>query len=189
MLLCQLPVTSPPADKSLAQSDCGAVVWLTGLSCSGKSTIARELSNRLRAAGRRVEILDGDLVRQRLCRDLGFSKRDRDENIRRIGFVAEVLARHGVIAIVAAISQYRELRDEVRGRIPNFIEVYVNAPLDVCEHRDDKGLYRKARGGEIHGFTGIDDPYEPPLDPEVECRTDSETIEESVQRVLDYLTA
>jgi adenylylsulfate kinase len=165
----------------------GIVVWLTGLSSAGKSTIAAELLDRMHAAGHRVEMLDGDIIRQRLSKDLGFSKPDRDENIRRIGFVAELLAKNGVTVIVAAISPYRAVRDEVRSRIPGFVEVYVNAPLDVCEHRDVKGLYRKARAGILHGFTGIDDPYEPPLQPEIECRTDLETVEESVQRILDWL--
>jgi adenylyl-sulfate kinase len=165
----------------------GVVVWLTGLSSAGKSTLGEELFDRLRAMGHRVELLDGDIVRQRLSKGLGFSKEDRDENIRRIGFVAELLARNGVTVVVSAISPYRALRDEVRLAIPGFVEVYVNAPLEVCERRDVKGLYRKARAGEIHGFTGIDDPYEAPLQPEVECRTDLEAIDASVQRVLDYL--
>ncbi len=137
--------------------------------------------------GRRVEVLDGDIVRQRLCKDLGFSKKDRDENIRRIGFVAELLSKHGVTVVVAAISPYRAVRDEVRKLIPAFIEVYVNAPVEICEVRDVKGLYRKARAGQISGFTGVDDPYEPPLRPEVECRTDLETVEQSLQKILDYI--
>jgi adenylylsulfate kinase len=132
-------------------------------------------------------MLDGDVVRQRLCKDLGFSKKDRDENIRRIGFVAEILSRNGVIVIVSAISPYRELRQEVRRAVDTFVEVYVNAPLEVCERRDVKGLYRKARAGEIRGFSGIDDPYEPPLEPEVECRTDLESVDESVAKILDYV--
>ena len=165
----------------------GAVVWLTGLSAAGKTTIAGKLLDCMRSAGRKVEMLDGDILRRRLCKDLGFSKQDRDENIRRIAFVAELLARNGIDVIVAAISPYREVRDEVRSLIPGFVEVYVNAPLEVCEHRDTKGLYRKARAGLLHGFTGIDDPYEPPLQPEIECRTDQETSEESVQRILTWL--
>jgi bifunctional enzyme CysN/CysC len=179
--------TDRPRSDVTFQSGRGAVVWLTGLSSAGKSTIAEELFDRLRAAGRKVEILDADIIRQRLCKDLTFSKQDRDENIRRIGFVAELLSKNGLIVIVAAISPYRAGRDEVRNRIPDFIEVYVNAPLDVCEHRDVKGLYRKAREGKLQGFTGIDDPYEPPLQPEVECRTDLETVEASVQRILGLL--
>lgn len=122
-----------------------------------------------------------------MTKGLGFSKEDRDENIRRIGFVAQLLTRHGVIVIVSAISRYREIRDEVRHKIGRFVEVYVNAPLAVCEQRDVKGLYKRARAGEIRNFTGIDDPYELPLNPEVECRTDLETIEESAAKVLQKL--
>jgi bifunctional enzyme CysN/CysC len=165
-----------------------AVVWLTGLSSAGKTTLAEQVFDRLRASGHKVELLDGDLVRQRLSKGLGYSKEDRDENIRRIGFVAELLARNGVTVIVSAISPYRALRAEVRRSIPSFVEVYVNAPLEVCEGRDVKGLYRRARAGELHGFTGVDDPYEAPLQPEVECRTDLETVEESGQKILDYLS-
>ena len=167
----------------------GVTVWLTGLSSAGKSTLSRAVYERLWARGHRVELLDGDEVRQHLSRGLSFSKEDRNENIKRIGFVAEMLARHGVIAIVSAISPYREVRDEVRARITNFLEVYVNAPIGTCEERDVKGLYRRARAGEIPGFTGIDDPYEPPLSPEVECRTDRETIAESAQKIVDAVEA
>ena len=162
-------------------------MWLTGLSSAGKTTLSRAVYERLWARGQRVELLDGDEVRRHLCRGLGFSKEDRNENVRRIGFVAEMLARHGVIAIVAAISPYREARDELRSRSSNFIEVYVNASLKVCEERDVKGLYRKARSGEIPRFTGIDDPYEPPLSPDVECWTDWETIAESAEKIVDAI--
>ena len=175
-----------PVKRSEGQ---GVVVWLTGLSSAGKSTLGEELFGRLRALGHKVEMLDGDIVRQRLSKGLGFSKEDRDENIRRIGLVAELLARNGVTVIVSAISPYRALRDEVRRSIPAFVEIYVNAPLAVCERRDVKGLYRRARAGEIHGFTGVDDPYEAPLQAEVECRTDLETVEASVQKILLYLEA
>lgn len=164
----------------------GIAIWLTGLISAGKSTLGDRLLSRLRAAGRKVEILDGDMVRQTLCKDLGFTKEDRDENIRRIVFVAELLTRNGIVVIVSVISPYRAVRDQVRSRIPEFMEVYVNAPLEICERRDVKGLYRRARAGELRGVTGIDDPYEPPLRPEVECRTDVETIEQSVQKILDY---
>jgi bifunctional enzyme CysN/CysC len=180
--------TGPPLTRVAPHDGRGVVLWLTGLSSAGKSTIAEELSDRLRAAGKKVEVLDGDTVRQRLCQDLGFSKQDRDENVQRIGFVAGLLAKNGVIVIVAAISPYRAARDEVRRQIPGFIEVYVNAPLNICEGRDVKGLYRKARTGVLPKFTGVDDPYEPPLQPEVECRTDLETLEESVRRVLTCLS-
>ncbi|MCF6192527.1 MAG: adenylyl-sulfate kinase [Candidatus Hydrothermae bacterium] len=167
----------------------GVTIWLTGLSGAGKSTIARILEKELRARGEKVEVLDGDIIRTNLSRGLGFSKEDRDENIRRIGFVAHLLTRNGVKVIVAAISPYRAVRQEVRERIGDFVEVYVNAPLEVCEERDVKGLYRRARAGEIKNFTGIDDPYEPPDHPEVECRTDQETPEESAQKILAYLAA
>lgn len=167
----------------------GATVWFTGLSGAGKTTIRMAVEQELRARGYRVEVLDGDIVRENLTKGLGFSKADRDENIRRIGFVAHLLSRNGVIVLVSAISPYREIRDEVRQRIGHFIEVYVNAPLAVCEARDVKGLYKRARAGEIKQFTGIDDPYEPPIDPEVECRTDRETLEESVTKVLFHLDA
>ena|ERR1051326_3347366 len=162
----------------------GLTIWFTGLSSSGKTTLSRAVYEHLQARYQRVELLDGDDMRQHLCRDLGFSKPDRDENIRRIGFVAELLTRNGVIVVVAAISPYRAARDEIRKRLGNFIEVYVNAPLATCEKRDVKGLYRKARSGEIVGFTGIDDPYEPPASPEVECHTDREPVFESVEKVL-----
>jgi bifunctional enzyme CysN/CysC len=165
----------------------GLTVWFTGLSAAGKSTLCQAVYERLWAKGYKVESLDGDLVRRTLNRDLGFSKKDRDENIRRIGFVAELLSRNGVIALVSAISPYRAVRDELRARIGNFVEVYVNAPVAVCEQRDAKGLYARARAGELPAFTGIDDPYEAPLNPEVECRTDLETVPESVEKVLRYL--
>jgi adenylyl-sulfate kinase len=164
-------------------------VWLTGLSCAGKTTLAQQVSESLLGMHYKVEMLDGDVVRKRLSKGLGFSKEDRDENIRRIGFVAELLSRNGIVAVVAAISPYRAVREEVRQRIPDFIEVYVNAPLEVCERRDVKGLYRKARAGELKGFTGIDDPYEPPLEPEVECRTDLESIEESAGKIMGCIRA
>jgi adenylylsulfate kinase len=162
----------------------GMTIWLTGLSGSGKTTIGQEVTNALLKQGCKVELLDGDIVRTKLTKGLGFGKADRDENIRRIGFVSHLLTKHGVIVVVAAISPYREIRQEVRELIGNFIEVYVNAPLDVCEQRDVKGLYKKARSGEINNFTGVDDPYEPPLTHEVECWTNQESINESVQKVL-----
>lgn len=165
----------------------GVTVWFTGLSGAGKTTISSEIEKKLKSYGYKVEVLDGDVVRQNLTKGLGFSKEDRDENIRRVGFVAALLTRNQVIVLVSAISPYREIREEVRHRIGNFVEVFVNAPLEVCEERDVKGLYKKARSGEIKNFTGINDPYEPPLNPEVECRTDLETREESVSKVLAKL--
>jgi adenylylsulfate kinase len=165
----------------------GATVWTTGLSGSGKTTIARELANRIKDRGGKVEILDGDIVRTNLSKGLGFSKEDRDINIRRIGFVANLLSRNGVIAITAAISPYRAIRDEVRGLTDRFIEVYVNAPIEVCESRDVKGMYAKARAGEIKGFTGVDDPYEEPHNAEIVCNTATETVSESVDKIMAYL--
>lgn len=165
----------------------GVTVWFTGLSGAGKTTISRAVGNQLKSYGQKLEILDGDVVRLNLCKGLGFSKEDRDENIRRVAFVAGLLTRNQVTVLVSAISPYREIRQEVRERISNFVEVYVNAPLQVCEQRDVKGLYKKARAGEIKNFTGIDDPYEPPFNPDVECRTDLETVEESVSKVLAKL--
>lgn len=165
----------------------GVTVWFTGLSGAGKTTISRAVAEVLQARGYKVELLDGDVVRQNLTKDLGFSKEDRDENIRRIGFVSHLLTRNGVIVLVSAISPYRDGREKVRQQIGNFIEVYVNAPLAICEQRDVKGLYKKARVGEIKHFTGIDDPYEPPLNPEVECSTNRESVAESVAKVLAKL--
>ena len=163
----------------------GVTIWLTGLSGAGKSTIALALAEVLQKRGvQRLELLDGDIVRQNLTRGLGFSKEDRDENIRRIGFVAHLLTRNGVIVIVSAISPYREIRQEVSDRIGDFMEVYVNAPLEVCEQRDVKGIYKKARTGEIKQFTGISDPYDSPLSPTVECHTDQESITDSVEQIL-----
>ena len=166
----------------------GVTVWFTGLSGSGKTTIVKALAEKLRAQEAKLEVMDGDIIRQNLTKGLGFSKEDRDENIRRIGFVSHLLTRNGVIVLVSAISPYREVRDEVRKRIGSFVEVYVNAPLEVCEDRDVKGLYERARAGEIKGFTGIDDPYEEPLNPELECKTDKEELAESVDKVIAKLT-
>jgi adenylylsulfate kinase len=165
----------------------GVTVWFTGLSGAGKSTITEALEARLRDLDTKLEVLDGDIVRTNLTKGLGFSKADRDENIRRIGFVSHLLTRNGVIVLVSAISPYRSIREEVRARIGDFVEVYVSAPLEVCEQRDVKGLYKKARSGEIPNFTGVSDPYEPPLNPEVNCETHQETLEESVNKVLATL--
>lgn len=165
----------------------GVTIWFTGLSGAGKTTITQALAKTLQDKECKLEVLDGDIVRQNLTKGLGFSKEDRDENIRRIGFVSHLLTRNGVIVLVSAISPYRAIREEVRQKVGDFLEVYVNAPLAICEGRDVKGLYKRARAGEILGFTGIDDPYEPPLNPEVECRTDQEELSESVAKVLQKL--
>jgi adenylyl-sulfate kinase len=169
-------------------TDNGFILWFTGLSGAGKSTLAEYLTPILRERGTRVEVLDGDVVRTNLSKGLGFSKEDRDTNILRIGFVASLLARNGVCSITAAISPYAEIRDKVRAECHNFIEVYVEAPLDVLEERDTKGLYKKARAGEIKNFTGISDPYEAPTSAEVVVHTDKESIEESAEKILAYLT-
>jgi adenylyl-sulfate kinase len=166
----------------------GFTVWFTGLSGAGKSTLAKLIENELRSRGLRVEVLDGDVIRTHLSKGLGFSKADRDTNIRRIGWVCEVLSRNGVAAIAAAISPYREIRDEVRGKVERFVEVYMECPVPVLAERDVKGLYKKALAGEIKNFTGVDDPYEPPLNPEVVCHTDGrETPAESAAKVLRKL--
>jgi adenylylsulfate kinase len=165
----------------------GVAVWFTGFSGAGKSTIAEALTDKLKSHGCQLEVLDGDEVREHLTKDLGFSKEDRDTNIRRIGFVAKLLVRNGVIVLVPVISPYRSIREEMRRNIRDFVEVFVNAPLSVCEDRDVKGLYKKVRAGEIKQFTGIDDPYEPPNNPEVECRTDIEELDESVDKIFSKL--
>ena len=165
----------------------GFILRFTGLSGSGKTTITKALEPELKARGRKVEILDGDVVRTNLSKGLGFSQENRNTNIRRIGFVAHLLSRNGVVAMTAAISPYRAIRDEIRAMEPNFVEVYVTAPLEVCEGRDVKGLYAKARAGEIKGFTGIDDPYEEPVNPEIICYKERESVVESVKKVLTKL--
>jgi adenylyl-sulfate kinase len=167
----------------------GFTIWFTGLSGAGKSTLANMLEAHLRARGMKVEVLDGDVIRTHLSKGLGFSKEDRDTNIRRIGWVCQVLSRNGVVAIAAAISPYREIRDEVRANVGDFVEVYVEAPIDVLAERDVKGLYKKALAGEIKNFTGVSDPYEAPLHPEVLVRSDLETEQESLQKILDALNA
>lgn len=161
----------------------GFTLWFTGMSGAGKSTITGILEKQLRALGAKVEVLDGDVVRTHLSKGLTFSKEDRDENVRRIGFVAELLSRNGVIVIVAAISPYRAVRDEVRTRIANFVEVYVECPIEVLAERDVKGLYKRALAGEIPNFTGVSDPYEPPLNPEVTVNSSRETPDESVGKI------
>ncbi|MCM8774795.1 MAG: adenylyl-sulfate kinase [Candidatus Omnitrophica bacterium] len=180
----QITAPSPPAASSKGG---GATIWLTGLTGAGKSTIAYALKRRLVSLGATVELLDGNVIRTNLSEGLGFSKEDRFKNIRRIGFVCHLLTRNGVIAIVAAASPYREARDQIRHLIDRFIEVYVKCPLEDCEKRDSKGLYRRARDGQVKGLTGVDDPYEEPLHPEVVCETDKDTLEESVEKILDYL--
>src|SRR5215831_13422313 len=165
----------------------GFTLWFTGLSGAGKSTLANLVAEELRARGHHVEVLDGDEVRTNLSKGLGFSKQDRDTNIRRIGYVCKLLARNGVIAISAAISHYREVRDEVRSQHQRFFEVYVKCPLDTLVERDVKGLYRKALKGEIGNFTGVSDPYEEPFSPELVVESHRESPEQSLQRLLHSL--
>jgi len=169
--------------------EAGCTLWFTGMSGSGKSTLSALVAERLRSLGARVEVIDGDIVRTRLCKGLGFSKDDREENISRIGFVCELLSRHGVIAIAAAISPYRACREELRSRIPNFIEVYMQCPVEVLVERDVKGLYKRALAGEIPHFTGISDPYEAPAAPEVTIDSSKDTLEYSLASILRLLEA
>lgn len=165
----------------------GFTLWFTGMSGAGKSTISERVYARLKESGAKVELLDGDVVRTHLSKGLGFSKEDRDTNIRRIGFVCELLSRNGVIALVAAISPYRAVREEVRSRIENFVEVYVHCPIEVLADRDVKGLYKKALAGEIPSFTGVSDPYEPPANPEVTVDSSKEAVDDSVEKVWNTL--
>jgi len=173
----------PPRHKQ------GFCIWFTGLSAAGKSTTAEILTVLLQEFGRQVTLLDGDIVRNNLSRGLGFSKEDRDANIRRIGFVAAEIAKHHGAVVCAAVSPYRATRNDVRTMVGSerFIEVFVNTPLEECERRDSKGMYLKARRGEIKNFTGIDDPYEPPFQPEIELETANRSAEENARRIISYL--
>ena len=165
----------------------GVTIWFTGLSGAGKSTLAGHVSKELQRRGCRVEILDGDEVRTNLSKGLGFSKEDRDTNIKRIGYVCKLLSRNGVVAISAAISPYRDVRDFNRQEIGNFVEIYVQCSIEELPRRDVKGLYQKALAGEIKNFTGVSDPYEPPLNPEITIDSEREREPESVARILAYL--
>src|SRR3989440_4875172 len=165
----------------------GFTIWFTGLSGSGKSTLSEVIEQRLKAHGRNVEVLDGDIVRTHLSKGLGFSREDRDTNIKRIGFVCGLLTRNGVVCISAAIAPYREARDWARREIGNFVEVYVKCPLEVCRQRDVKGLYKLVDEGKIKNFTGVDDPYEEPERPELVIETDKESVGESVSRIFAKL--
>lgn len=167
--------------------DKGVTVWFTGLPCCGKTTIADGVAEILRGGGCRVERLDGDIVRESLTSDLGFTREDRNENIKRVTFVAKLLTRNGVIVLATFVSPYRERRRKTREEIGEFVEVYVRCPVEVCIERDVKGMYRKALAGEIKDFTGVDDPYEEPENPELIVDTDKETVEESVEKVLETL--
>lgn len=184
-LAWELAQDTTRSDEAMSGRRMGLTVWCTGLSGAGKTTICSVVQTELTALGFRVEILDGDELRKQLNSDLGFTKSERDENIRRIGFIAHLLSRNEVVVLVSAISPYRGVRDEVRHKIGNFLEVYVNAPLSVCEQRDPKGLYKKARAGELAGFTGIDDPYEPPLSPEITCDTHVDSVRACADKVIE----
>jgi adenylylsulfate kinase len=165
----------------------GFTLWFTGLSGSGKTTISELVEHELRNRERPVEVLDGDIVRTNLSKGLSFSREDRNINVLRIGFVANLLTRNGVGVVVSAISPYKEARDQVRRRIVDFVEVFVDAPLEVCAERDVKGLYKKAFSGEIQGFTGVSDPYEPPNAPDLVLKTEVESPEESARKVIEKL--
>ena len=168
-------------------ANAGFTIWFTGLSGAGKSTLSEIIEQRLRARGRNVEVMDGDIVRTHLSKGLGFSKEDRDTNIKRIAFVCGLLTRNGVVCISAAISPYSEARAWARQEIGNFVEIYVKCPLDVCRQRDVKGLYKLVDEGKVKNFTGVDDPYEAPENPELVIETDKESIEESVARIFARL--
>jgi adenylylsulfate kinase len=165
----------------------GFTIWFTGLSGAGKSTLSEAIAQRLQQHGRNVEILDGDIVRTHLSKGLGFSREDRDTNIKRIAFVCSLLTRNGVVSISAAIAPYREARAWARQEIGNFVEIYVKCSLDVCRQRDVKGLYKLVDEGKIKNFTGVDDPYEEPEQPELVVETDKETLEESLARIFAKL--
>ena len=178
-----IATTHPPRHRQ------GFCIWFTGLSASGKSTTAEILTVLLQEFGRQVTLLDGDIVRNHLSRGLGFSKEDRDTNIRRIGFVAAEIVKHQGVVICAAVSPYRATRNDVRNTVgaERFIEVFVDTPLEECERRDVKGMYQKARRGEIKNFTGIDDPYEPPVQPEIVIDTVERSAEENARSIIHYL--
>lgn len=165
----------------------GFTVWFTGLPCSGKSTVAELVAADLRQRGRFVEMLDGDEIRTHLSADLGFSKEDRDKHIRRIGWLCKILSRNGVVAVASFVSPYREIRDLNRKEVGRFVEIFVDCPVEVCAQRDVKGMYERAMKGEIANFTGVSDPYEEPLNPEVVAHSDRETAEESAAKVIQCI--
>ena len=179
-----------PQDQPIRADNEGLVLWLTGLSSAGKSTLSRMAAGHLRERGHRVEVIDGDLIRERLSPDLGFSRTDRDENVRRVMVVSDLLSRNGVIVLAAMISPYRKARDRVRAELgERFVEVYVKASVQACARRDPKGLYARALQGEITEFTGVSDPYEEPLAPELVLDTERESKQQCVGRILDYVDA
>ncbi len=167
----------------------GFTIWFTGLSGSGKSTLADYVAEEFRKRNLLVELLDGDVIRNHLSGNLKFSREDRNENVKRVGFVCQLLTRNGIIALASLISPYRESRDYNRQKIKNFVEVYVKCPLEICAARDLKGLYQKSKNGHLQGLTGVDDPYEEPLNPEVICETHQETVEQSAQKIFQVLSS
>jgi adenylylsulfate kinase len=169
----------PPGD--------GFALWFTGLPCAGKTTLAAAVGLELKRRGCRVEILDGDVLRTTVCKGLGFERKDRDENVSRIGWICGMLSRHGVVSIVAAVAPYREARERLKATIPGLVEIYVKAPLSVCIERDVKGMYAKAMAGEISHFTGVDDPYEEPLHPEIVVETNRLSVTACVESVIEWL--
>lgn len=184
------PVTAGEEEPVRPAGHPGVCLWFTGLSGSGKTTTARRVVELLEQRGRTVTVLDGDVVRTHLSRELGFSRDDRDENVRRVGFVASEVVRHGGICVCALVSPYRATRDEVRARFPAgmFVEIFVDTPIEVCEQRDVKGLYAASRRGEVAALTGVADPYEPPLTPEIRLETVARTVNQNARTVIDYLT-
>ena len=184
---CRQELASSFEGETDMENERGFTLWFTGLSGAGKTTISEIVEHELRERGCRVEVLDGDIVRTNLSKGLGFTREDRNINVLRIGFVANLLTRNGVAVIVSAISPYKEARDQVRRRIIDFVEVFVDAPLEVCAERDVKGLYKKAFAGEIEQFTGVSDPYEPPAAPDLVVKTDEETPKESARKVIEKL--
>ncbi len=167
----------------------GFVLWFTGLSASGKSAVADRVAERLKKRGLKIERLDGDIVRKSLTKDLGFTEEDRNENIKRVTFVAKLLSRNDVGVIASFISPYRAVRDHVREEVTNFVEIFAHCPLEVCIERDPKGLYKKALNGEVDNFTGISHPYEEPKDPDIRLETHKESIEESTEKVIKKIEA
>jgi len=165
----------------------GFTLWFTGLPCSGKSTIADAVAEELRQRGLKAERLDADIIRKHLWKELGYSKEDRDENIRRATFLAKLLTKNGIAVLTSFISPYRELRDYARREIGDFVEIYVKCPVEVCIQRDSRGMYKKALAGEIQNFTGVSDPYEEPLNPEIIIESDNDTLEETIARIMERL--
>lgn len=172
---------------SSAGSAGGFTLWFTGLPCAGKTTLSAEVGLELKRRGCRVEVLDADALRATVCRGLGFDRKDRDENVARIGWICSMLSRHGVVSIAAVVSPYADAREQLRRTIPGFVEIYVKTPLSVCIERDVKGMYAKAMAGKLSHFTGIDDPYEEPLHPEIVVETEKSTVSECVESIIEWL--